>query len=307
MSTPPTVSVVIPAYNHERYVGAAVDSVLGQSWQDLELIVIDDGSTDNTGAVVQARRDERLTYLYQENQDAYNTINRGLRLARGRFIAILNSDDIYALNRIERLLEVQRASGAACLFTDVIPVDAEGREFTDPDFGWNVWHRKNRAFYHQCGDLYSGFLKGNFMVTTSNLFLTSEAARQVGEFCSLRYLHDYDYIFRVQLAHPGQVHYLEEKLLFYRIHGGNTLSEAAILGRQQDQQVIRQYLLAAMPEELRGRVAAGADRLVELEQELQQVRTELAGRIEPGVRQTARAFGRALGHFLRRRLAGPRT
>lgn len=302
MSKTPAISVVIPAYNHERYVGAAVDSVLGQSWRDLELIVIDDGSTDNTADVVRQRRDERLTYLHQENRDAFNTINRGLRLARGRSIAILNSDDIYALNRLERLLEVQEATGAACLFTDVIPIDAEGRELPDPDFGWNVWHRKNRDFFHASGDLYTGFLKGNFMVTTSNLFLTREAVQQVGEMCSLRYLHDYDYIFRVQLAFPGKVYYLEEKLLCYRIHGGNTLSEAAILGRQQDQQVIRRYLLAAMPEELRGRVAAGADRLVELEQELQQVRAELAGAVQPGLRQAAGIFRQALGRTLRRRL-----
>ena len=77
----PKVSVVIPAYNHERFIQAAVDSVLAQTHANLELIVVDDGSTDRTGAIVQAVRDPRLSYYHQENQDAYNTINRGLSLA----------------------------------------------------------------------------------------------------------------------------------------------------------------------------------------------------------------------------------
>lgn len=295
------VSVVIPAYNHERFIAAAVDSVLGQTHAHLELIVIDDGSTDRTGAIVRGYNDPRLTYLHQENQDAYNTINRGLSLATGDFVAILNSDDVYHPARLETLLKAQERTGSQCLFTDVTPIDDEGRELDDPAFGWNLWHRGNRDFYFACHDLYTAFLHGNFMVTTSNLFLTREAVARVGRFCSLRYLHDYDYIFRVMLAHPGQVLYLDgERLLSYRIHGGNTLSEAAVTGREQDKQVIRQYLLAALPEELRALVAAGSDRLVALEQELVEVRNILAPPKEPGIKQSAHLLLRALQRRLAR-------
>ncbi|MFW2365002.1 MAG: glycosyltransferase family 2 protein, partial [Desulforhopalus sp.] len=77
----PLISVVIPAYNHEKFIGAAVDSVLGQTVSDLELIVVDDGSTDDTGEIVKGYDDSRLSYFHQENQDAYNTINRGMSLA----------------------------------------------------------------------------------------------------------------------------------------------------------------------------------------------------------------------------------
>jgi len=295
MSTP-LVSVVIPAYNHERFVGAAVESVLQQSCADLELIVIDDGSRDRTAEVVQSYTDPRLSYYYQENQDAYNTINRGLGMATGRFVAILNSDDVYTPDRLERLLLSQEQTGAECLFTDVIPISDEGLEFTDPAFGWNVWHQKNRSFHRQCGDLYTAFLKGNFMVTTSNLFMTNTAVKKVGNFCSLRYLHDYDYIFRMMLAHPGKVHYLaDEKLLYYRIHSGNTLGEAAITGRLQDQELIKKYMLAIVPEQQKAQVAAGSERLVELEQELQAVRETLhpADRSE-GVRSAAKQLLRSL-------------
>ncbi len=290
------VSVVIPAYNHERFVGKAVESVLQQTYEHLELIVIDDGSTDQTGSIVKSYgSDPRLTYVYQENQDAYNALNRGLSLVQGDYVAILNSDDIYARNRLETLVQNQEQTGAHCLFSDVVPIDDGDTEFTDPQFGWNLWHKKNRDFYFSCQDLYTAFLKGNFMVTTSNLFLTREAADRVGGFAPLRYLHDYDYIFRVLLSFPGQVRYLDQdKLLFYRIHGGNTLGEAAIIGREQDQDVIKKYLLARIPSELQALVSAGSDRLVELEQELFAVRTSLAPTVTPGLKQQVRCLLRTI-------------
>ncbi|MDD3815372.1 MAG: glycosyltransferase [Desulfocapsaceae bacterium] len=289
------ISVVIPAYNHERFIGAAVESVLGQTWTDLELLVIDDGSTDRTGAIVKGYDDPRLTYLYQENQDAYNTINRGLGLARGDFVAILNSDDVFSLNRLERLVAMQKQTGAQCLFTDVIPISDSGEEFVDPAFGWNLWHQKNRAFWAQCGDLYTAFLKGNFMVTTSNLFMTAEAVKKVGKFCSLRYLHDYDFIFRMMLAFPGKVHYLDnEKLLYYRIHAGNTLGEAAIIGREQDRELIRKYMLARVPDELQGIISAGVDRLIELEHELLEVKNALHKPLIPGIKKQIAILARSI-------------
>jgi len=121
-----------------------------------------------------------LKAWFEANQDAFNTINRGLGLARGQYISILNSDDVYELNRCERLLSACAAQNAACVFTDVIPISDSGEVFSDPDFGWNIWHHKNRSWYFSCNDLYASFLKGNFMVTTSNLFMTAEAVRKVG-------------------------------------------------------------------------------------------------------------------------------
>ncbi len=296
------VSVVIPAYNHERFIGPAIESVLQQSMQDFELIIVDDGSTDNTAAVIHSYKDKRLRYFHQENQDAFNTINRGISLATGEFIAILNSDDIYTLDRLQRMLDAQESTGAVCLITDVIPVSDEGKEFTDPAFGWNIWHQKNRNFYDTCGDLYTAFLKGNFMVTTSNLFMATEAARKVGKFCSLRYLHDYDFIFRMMLKFPKGVYYLQdEKLLYYRIHDGNTLGEAAITGREQDKELIRKYMLLKVPSDISAYVEAGSDRLVELQQELEDVRNTLSV-VEPSVRESWRAFIAAMKYKSRKKL-----
>ena len=278
MTNSPHISVIMPAYNHERFVGAAVASVLEQSFDELELIVINDGSTDSTEEVVKSFSDSRLCYLYQDNQDAYNTLNRGLQLARGEFIAILNSDDVYTVDRLERLSDAHKQTEAQCIFSDVTPIDDQGAEI-HPNHGWNAWHQSNRNVYFEHHDLYVAFLHGNFMVTTSNLFITTPAAKRVGEFCSLRYLHDYDYIFRVLLAYPEHTLYLgDERLLYYRIHGGNTLNQAAIGGREQDKSVIRKYMLARFPESQRLLINTGVDRLIALEHELANVRKELQDR-----------------------------
>ncbi len=305
----PLVSVVIPAYNHERFIGAAIDSVLNQSVEDLELVIVDDGSTDGTAEVIHSYNDPRLSYTYQENQDAFNTINRGLGLARGDFISILNSDDIYTLDRLEKLLAHGLEHRSECIISDVIPISDDGIEFTDPEFGWNQWHQRNRRFYFEQADLYTGFLQGNLMVTTSNLFMTRRAMETVGQFSSLRYLHDYDYIFRIMLAFPDSVYYLDQdKLLYYRIHEGNTLSEAAVTGREQDLEVIRKYMLAKLPDEYRGYVAAGSDRLRALENELHAVRLELEGQSnDSGARVTQQSAAARLKRLARsavRRLTG---
>ncbi len=273
----PLISVVIPAYNHENFIGPAIESVLKQTQGDLELIIVDDGSTDNTAKVIQSYDDPRISYTWQENQDAYNTINRGMSMATGQYISILNSDDVYTPDRFEKCLQAMQDKQAEVVFSDVIPINDQGEPLTDPDFGWNVWHRKNRDYYFRYADVYTGFLHGNYMVTTSNLFMTRAAVEKTGEFTSLRYLHDYDYIFRLMLACPDKVVYMQdEQLLYYRIHGGNTLSEAAITGREQDLQVIEKYMLGVLPESYRQYVATGTERLRELDREIAQVKAELA-------------------------------
>ncbi len=268
----------MPAYNHERFIADTIDSVLKQTLDDFELVIVDDGSTDATAEVIAGFDDGRIHYHHQQNQDAYNALNNGIALSRGRYIAILNSDDLYTPTRLQTLLDECRA-GARFVFTDVEPIDDAGNSLADTPHPWNDWHRGNRDFYFQENDLYRGFLHGNFMVSTSNVFMTRELCEQVGRFAPIRYLHDYDYVFRLLQASGDDARYLHDRrLLRYRIHAGNTLSEAAVVGREQDREVIRTYLLATLPPETRSRAAAGIDRLIALEHELIEVRRQLARR-----------------------------
>ncbi len=278
----PKLSIVMPAYNHEKFVGEAIEGVLNQTFTDFEFIIVDDGSKDATADVIRSYKDDRIHYYFQENQDAFNAINNGMAKATGDFWAILNSDDVYLPSRFEKIFEFQSKHDAQCVFTDVCAIDDNSRALNDPDFGWNQWHQKNRQKYFDLDDLYAGFLHGNFMVTTSNLFMSADLARKVGGFSALRYLHDYDYMFRLMLASPDHCFYMhDQQLMKYRIHGNNTLSEGAILAREQDQEVIRQYLLEAVTGDheealTQKRVETGLDRLIALEHELLEVKAELS-------------------------------
>ena len=100
------VTVIIPAYNSEKYIGRCIKSVLGQSFQDFEILVIDDGSTDGTGEVVKefARLDERVIYKKQKNIGVAKTRNKAVGRARGEFVAFMDNDDFVDSDYLEKLL-----------------------------------------------------------------------------------------------------------------------------------------------------------------------------------------------------------
>lgn len=115
----PKVSVIIPTFNRGEIVVNALESVLAQTYRDYEIIVVDDGSTDNTRHKLSAYRD-RIRYVYQENGGASAARNKGLELARGEWISALDSDDTWLPTKLERQFETMAALGndlGAC-FTD---------------------------------------------------------------------------------------------------------------------------------------------------------------------------------------------
>jgi glycosyltransferase involved in cell wall biosynthesis len=116
----PEVSVVIPSYNCSEFLPEAVDSVFNQSLQDLELIVVDDGSTDNTRDVVRKfSSDTRLRYVYQENRGLPGARNRGVAEAHGSFVAVLDGDDTLEKNALELMHSSIKASNATWCVIDI--------------------------------------------------------------------------------------------------------------------------------------------------------------------------------------------
>ena len=102
----PKVSVVMPAYNYGRFLGEAIQSVLDQTFQDFELIVVDDGSTDNTKEVIGSFTDRRIKYIYQQNRGVSTALNVGISASRGEYIALLDADDIWLPHNLEKGVEV---------------------------------------------------------------------------------------------------------------------------------------------------------------------------------------------------------
>lgn len=126
----PRVSVIVPAYNAAVYLPYALDSVLTQSYAQWEVIVVDDGSTDNTRAVVDSYRPrlgDRLQYIQQSNRGLPAARNTGIRAASGEFIALLDADDVWLPHRLERGIQVLDADpGVGLVHARVVRINAQG-------------------------------------------------------------------------------------------------------------------------------------------------------------------------------------
>lgn len=116
----PQISVIIPAYNTADYIGKAIQSALGQTYQNIEVIVVDDGSTDGTAKVAQKFVDKRLKVIINpKNLGVSYSRNRALKEAQGKWIALLDSDDWFAPERLEKLLQVAQAEEADLIADDL--------------------------------------------------------------------------------------------------------------------------------------------------------------------------------------------
>jgi O-antigen biosynthesis protein len=185
---PPLVSVIIPTYNRAHVLTPAISCVLNQTCADIELLVVDDGSTDDTAAVVTSFSDARVRYLRQEtNRGASAARNVGLRRARAQFIAFLDSDDDWSPDKLARQLEVFAANGSdtGLVYTGVERVEADGRRTTQ------------RPEAH--GDIYRELLWHNAIHGGgSNVMLRRNVVASAGFFNErLQAIEDYEYWLRI--------------------------------------------------------------------------------------------------------------
>lgn len=274
-SRQPLISVLMPAYNHEKFVGSAIQSVLSQSYENFELVVVDDGSTDATLEVIRGFSDPRIRVVSQANQDAYNALNRCVDISTGEYLAIINSDDLYLPQRLGDILEELRSFGGVCAFTEVKAIDNTDNDLP-ASHPWRKWYEKLKRAYTRSTDLYEAFLNGNLMVTSSNLFFHRSVSDGIGGFRKLRFLHDYEFIFRILRQYNTRTLFLRRELLMYRVHPGNTIASAGIAGRRENVAVVLKYLYDRFPEDYHGFLDAGIDRLLVLQREMMEIQSQCA-------------------------------
>jgi len=214
MVNAPAVSVVIAAYNRAHLIGETLSSVLGQSFQDSEVIVVDDGSSDGTREVV-ARYGPRVRYFYQSNRGPSAARNFGVRQARGSWISIQDSDDVSAPNHLEVL------HGYAAAHSDCGMVFANGAYLGGPEHKRTtiIPERKSRSLARRGVGLADIFEKS--IVRLQAALIAKRAYDTVGGHDeSLRICMDLDLSFRMLMRFP--VAYLDEVVFSYRRHEGNT-------------------------------------------------------------------------------------
>lgn len=137
MCATPMVSVIIPTYNRSDMVREAIESVMAQTYRDLEIIVVDDGSTDDTRVVVASIPEERLRYHYLVHAERSAARNFGIRNARGKYVAFLDSDDLFSPNKLEKQIKILEGQTGIGLVYSSAWIVTEGRYRVPVDRWWS--------------------------------------------------------------------------------------------------------------------------------------------------------------------------
>ena len=247
---PVVVSVVMPVYNTQRYLARAIESILGQTLQEFELIIIDDGSTDRSKQILEAyaRRDGRIRLISRENKGISYTRNEGVNLAQSELIAVMDSDDIAHSHRLEMQCEyMSRHADCVALGSRVELIDAEG----------NAIREWSSEIEH--AEIESAHLDGRSGAMCNPVTIVRrEALQGVGGYDEeLAGAEDFDLF--LKLGEIGLLHNLPMVLLKYRQHVNSFGYDNRILQRQRMEIALRRaYARRGLktPEHLRYRLNA---------------------------------------------------
>ena len=210
----PRVSVIIPTYNRADLIGETVESVLSQTFDDFEIIIVDDGSTDSTREVVRGF-DGPIKYIYQENQGVSCARNRGFEASRGDYICFLDSDDVWSPRMLEREVSLLDSnSDLGFVYSDYQFVNRDGEMLPKPAVFRAHPLRRGRIFR---------FLVYFDFIIFSTVLARRDCINKVGLFDpSFEAAQDLDWLLRMTSVY--ETDYVSEQLCLYRKHDGNTPS-----------------------------------------------------------------------------------
>ena len=255
----PIVSIVIPTFNRSRYLRKAIESVLAQTFQDFEIIVMDDGSTDDTRKIASSFG-SKVSYFYQTNQGSPEARNAGLRLAKGKYLGLLDCDDLFLPDWLERGMEIlNRMPQVALVHGETEVIDSEGKLIPEETAYIRKFYEKERKE----GSGYLRILKGNAMFPSAILF-RRECLERVG-FFNPAFAPREDYDWYLRLALQNQVYLLERPaVVLYRRHKVNQSGQydskataqvyVAIL--EQQLSLISKYMIGSQYRRVRGSILA---------------------------------------------------
>jgi glycosyltransferase involved in cell wall biosynthesis len=217
----PLVSVIIPTYNRAEFIGQAVQSVLDQTYRNIETIVVDDGSTDNTCQILKEYKD-RIKYIYQERSERSKARNKGFRHSEGDYVAFLDSDDLWLPIKTEKQVQVLNENpDTGVVYTGVQFIDKKGHAHN----GEISWDEPVRQV------LYEDLMTHNVITgSLSSVMVIRECLDRVGVFdVSMKACEDLDLYRRI--ARHYRFHKIDLPLVKIRIHGGNTQRQLTTIAK----------------------------------------------------------------------------
>lgn len=237
----PLVTVIVPAYNHELYIEECLKSVINQTYPHLQVIVINDGSKDNTGYIIEkfiGVQGRPIEYLTKNNEGLCKTLNLGIELANGKYIAFIASDDMWLPSRIEeQVLFLEQNNNIGLVFSD-----AYFMRYDNPttikysDYKPRI--KKHFLNSIQNRNIYEALLVENIILSLTVL-IRKECFEKVGFFdISLKY-EDYDMWLRVCRQYP--IAFIDKPLAYYRTHDSNLSNNTKIMLIGALQAIFKQY------------------------------------------------------------------
>ena len=249
---PGLVSVLIPTYNRAYIICGAIDSVLAQTYKNFEVIVVDDGSTDNTRELL-ARYGDAVRYIYQPNAGLAAARNTGLAAARGEFVALQDSDDLWLPWKLEGQMAVMAVDERIGLcWTDLTAVNPSGQVIRErnlrPAYSvyqrirfedhfntsgmlrdvWNGCPEALRDTRYHFGDIYSAMFLGNLVHPPVSLMRRSHIAKAGGlDACYARTCEDYEFFWRVSAHGLGAL--VDAPGMLYRVEAGDQLTHPEMM------------------------------------------------------------------------------
>ena len=195
------VSIIMPSWNTGKFIAESIESVLAQTYKNWELLIVDDCSTDNTDEVVASFKDTRIKYFKNEkNSGAALTRNRAMREAQGEWIAFLDSDDLWAPNKLEKQLRFMNDNGYVFSYHDFVKIDEESKPLNVYVTGPNVVTKQGMYNYG-----YPGCLTFMYSAKAMGLIQIKDIKK------------NNDYAILLKLCKKADCYLLNENLAQYRI------------------------------------------------------------------------------------------
>ncbi len=230
----PLISVVLPVYNAEQYVKDTIKSILVQSYQNFELIIINDGSTDNSEEYIVQFKDTRIKYIKNEkNLKLIQTLNLGLRLAKGKYIARIDADDIALPNRFEKqidFLENNLEYGIVGSFAETFGSKKEKLTFVQEDLEIRFALLTHNPFVHS-----SVMIRNQILIKNKLSF-------------DLNQLHVEDYDLWIKILKYSKGKILPDSLIKYRIHESQISVVHNNIQEINTKKIQKKYLTSLLPE-----------------------------------------------------------